>query len=160
MNDVTPIDDDLKRFLESGLVVLVATRNDALQPFVTRGWGVLVHDDDRLRVSVCVPRQASARTLAALAANGRSAVSRGDQATFRAAQIKGRSVAVEDASAVTGALERAAEQFALFAENAAKLGVPPHLAQALFTTDLVSITVIADEIFDQTPGPGAGKKVA
>ena len=159
MTSVTPIDDDLKRFLESGLVVLVATRNDALHPFVTRGWGVLVHDDDRLRFSLCVPRQASARTLADLAANGRVAVSFGDQATFRAAQIKGRSVAVEDASAIAGALERATEQFALFADNAAKLGVPPHLAQVLFTTDLVSITIVADEIFDQTPGPGAGKKV-
>lgn len=160
MTEVTSIDDDLKRFLESGLVVLVATRNDALQPFVTRGWGVLVHDDDRLRISVCVPRQASARTLADLAANGRIAVSCGHQATFRAVQIKGRSVLVEDASMIEGALERATEQFALFVEEAVKLGVPPHLAQVLFTTDLVSITVVADEIFDQTPGPGAGKKVA
>jgi hypothetical protein len=157
MNAVTPIDDDLKRFLESGLVVLVATRNDALQPFVTRGWGVLVHDDG-VRMSVCVPRPSSARTLADLAANGRIAVSLGDQATFRAVQIKGRTAVVEDADAA--ALERATEQFTLFAESAAKIGVPPHLAQVLFTTDLVSITVVADEIFDQTPGPGAGKKVA
>ena len=159
MSPVTPIDDDLKRFLESGLVVLVATRNDALEPFVTRGWGVLVHDDDRLRVSVSVPRAASTRTLADLAANGRVAVSLGDQMTFRAVQIKGRSIApFEDADPAT--LERAAQQFALFAEKSTKLGVPAHLAQVLFTTDLVTITVVADEIFDQTPGPGAGKKVA
>jgi hypothetical protein len=157
MSAVTPIDDDLKRFLESGLVILVATRNDALQPFVTRGWGVFVHDD-RVRVSVCVPRPSSARTLADVAANGSIAVSLGDQATFRAAQIKGRRAVVEDAGGA--ALERASEQFTLFAESAAKLGVPPHLAQALFTTDLVSITFVAEELFDQTPGPGAGKKVA
>lgn len=79
--------------------------------------------------------------------------------TFRAVQIKGRSSGpVEDAH--PRALERAAQQFALFAEKGAKLGVPAHLAQVLFTTDLVTITVVADEIFDQTPGPGGGKKVA
>jgi hypothetical protein len=158
MATVTPIDDELKRFLESGLVVLVATRNDALHPFVTRGWGVLVHDEDRLRLSVSVPRASSARTLADLAANGRIAVSLGDQASFRAVQIKGRGAAVVDTDA--SALERATEQFTRFAEKAAQLGVPPHLAQVLFTTDLVSIAVVADEIFDQTPGPSAGKKVA
>lgn len=158
MDPVTPIDDELKRFLESGLVVLVATRNEALEPFVTRGWGVLVHDDDRRRLSLSIPRASSARTLADLAANGRVAVSLGDQASFRAVQIKGRSVAVADAD--TSALERATEQFTRFAEQAAQLGVPPHLAQALFTTDLVSFTLVAEEVFDQTPGPGAGKKVA
>ena len=158
MTRVKPIDDDLKRFMESGLVVLVATRDEALHPFVTRGWGIRVPDDDRLRFSICVSRPSSARTLADLRANGRIAVALGDQASYRAVQIKGRSASVVDADAC--ALERATEQFSLFAEKAAKVGVPPHLAQLLFTTDLVSITVIADEIFDQTPGPGAGKKVA
>jgi hypothetical protein len=105
-----------------------------------------------------VPRASSARTLADLASNGRIAVSFGDQTTFRAVQIKGRSLAVGEPD--RAALERASEQFALFAAKAATLGVPPHLAQVLFTTDLVTITLVADEIFDQTPGPGAGKKVA
>lgn len=158
MSPVTPIDDDLKRFLESGLVVLVATRNDALQPFVTRGWGVHVQDGDRRHVSLCVPRVSSARTVADLTANGRIAVSCGHQATFRAVQMKGRFVASEGPSAA--ALERASEQFALFVEESAKIGVPPHLLQVLFTTDLVSLTFVVDEVFDQTPGPGAGKKVA
>ena len=126
------IDPEMKHAIEGGLVVLVATRDAAMRPFVTRGWGPMILDGGR-RMTVHIPRASSSRTIADLGSNGDVAVSFGDPATLRSFQLKGRCMTIDGPTA--GALEWANQHFLLVASKMEKLGVPRPVAQRLYSTD-------------------------
>ena len=62
------IDDALKAFIESGVSVVVGTRDDGLVPEIVRAWGPQV-SRDRRRVRLCVPEATSVRSRTNLVAN-------------------------------------------------------------------------------------------
>lgn len=153
---MAPIDPELARFLEGGLVALVATRDASMQPFVTRAWGTQVAADGA-HVSVMVGRAASARTLIDLEDNRCAALAFGCQTTSRGVQLKGYCTRIDEPDDDDRA--RARDHFVAFAAAGERLGVPPHLTRSLLSADLVKITVEVRDTFDQTPGKGAGRKL-
>jgi hypothetical protein len=157
-----PISDDLKALIEGPVSVLVGTRDSRLVPEITRAWGPKV-SEDRRSVSLCVPLATSGKTLDNLEANGRIAVAFTHPANYKTFQLKGRHAKVaESDSADLAAVERHRDAFATVN---APMGQPRAVVEAFWKAEietsavLVKILFMPEEVFDQTPGPGAGRRV-
>lgn len=156
------IGDDLKIFLEGPVSVLVGTRDSRLYPEITRAWGPRV-SEDRRRVSLCVPLATSRKTLDNIDANGEITVCFSLPTNYRTFQLKVRSatIAEPDSSDLT-AVERHRDAFAAVNEP---LGQSREHVEAFWRAEietspaLVKILFLPEQVFDQTPGPGAGKSV-
>jgi hypothetical protein len=151
-------DRETIEFLESGCSLVVGTVASDGAPFVTRGWGIKVAEPDQ----DCVHLVLDARdvvTLDNLDATGRVALTAAHVPTLRAKQFKGRAADVLPA----GDEDRATvEQFceAFFSAVVASDGTDRRFLERLVPLDFVACDVMIDEIYDQTPGPGAGSAVA
>lgn len=151
-------DGATKKFLESDNALIVATVSPSGEPHATRGWGVTVlpGEDRTLRLLLAAD---DAVALAHLADGGAIAITGADVRTFRSMQVKGRAVAIEpgtDADRARAA--RFVEQF--FGAVMEVDGALRHQISRLEPVDYVACTVVVDDTFDQTPGPGAGGRVS
>ncbi len=156
------IDKQLKAFLESGVSVLVGTRDSGLSPEITRAWGPRVSKDGN-SVSLCVPLGTSRKTLENLEENGLIAVSFSLPTTYKTIQLKGRCIETGEPSAADlRAVERHREAFSSLNEG---IGVPRQLLDSFWSRELetspavVAIRFHPEEVFDQTPGPQAGSRL-
>ena len=156
------IGDELKTFLEGPVSVLVGTRDSRLVPEITRAWGPRVSEDGQ-RVSLCVPHATSRKTLDNLEANGEIAVTFSLPTNYRTIQLKGRrATAAEPDNTDLAAVERHRDAFAAVNEP---LGQPRERVEAFWRAEietsaaLVKILFVTERIFDQTPGPGAGRSL-
>lgn len=137
----------------------LGTRDRSLQPWRTTGYGVRVHDD-RATVTLLVGASAATRALADLADNGR--VSLGcNQATHESYQLKG--TFIESRPATAEDLERiVAYQASLVTTLSAEM--PEEMARGLVyafnTVPAIAITFRVEDVFVQTPGPGAGERIS
>lgn len=147
------IDAGLKAFLEAAVAVVVGTRDAELTPETCRAWGPRVLADGR-SVELLVDRAPAARTLANLAQNGLAAVNFVDD-TYRAVQLKGR--CAEAGEADTCDRERAERHHARYARALARFGLDPGISRLHWSTDVVKLRLSVAALFDQTPGPAAGR---
>ena len=134
----------------------IGSRNEALQPVHTYAVGAMVHDDRRT-VTVFIPTARSERVLRNMRENGRIALGIA-LVSHEAYQLKGTYVSSRptvDADRV----RQEAYRVALFA-SALEAGYPEPIARPLALglnyTPGVAITFRAEDVFLQTPGPGAG----
>lgn len=144
---------ELQQFLESGVSVLVGTRDRMLVPEAVRGFGLQVVADGR-ELDVYLPEAWAERTLANLADNRRVAVSVARPEDHRSVQVKGAMIAIREA----GAPERAAlERYrdALIA-NFSVIGYPPRLFHRLNVWPCRVVRMRVESLYEQTPGPRAG----
>jgi hypothetical protein len=138
---------------------MVGTRDAELVPELVRAWGPRV-SRDRTSVSLCVATAVSARTIGNLQDNERIAVTFASPGNSTAIQIWGRCIQTGPASRQDLAAIDAHR--AAFIESNKGLGVPPAFIEALWQRELagsprmVTIRFVAEQIFNQTPGPGAG----
>ena len=153
------IDDALKTFIESGVSVVVGTRDEGLVPEIVRAWGPHVNRDRRT-IRLCVPEATSVRTRTNLLGNGRIAVAFSLPSNYETVQLKGRHLrtttpSIEDLLRV----DRHRESFAGVNES---IGIPPARIKAFWHRELavsplfVTIHVVVHAIFNQTPGLAAG----
>jgi len=153
------IDDTLKTFIESGVSVVVGTRDEALVPEIVRAWGPQVNRDRRT-IRMCVPEATSVRTRTNLLGNGRIAAAFSLPSNYETVQLKGRHLrttkpSVEDLLR----LDRHRESFARVNES---IGVPRARVEAFWLRELaasprfVTIHFVVLAMFNQTPGPEAG----
>ena len=150
------IPDRVVEVLHGPSWIQIGTRDEALQPAHAMAVGAAVHHDRRT-VTVFVPTARASRLLRDLASNGRIAVGV-SLASHEAYQLKGTYVS----SKPTDDAERAhqeARRNSLLA-SALEAGYPEAIARPLTMglayTPGVAITFRAEEVFLQTPGPGAG----
>jgi hypothetical protein len=150
------IPDRVVEVLHGPAWVQIGTRDEALRPAHTIVVGAVVHDD-RETVTVFVPAARSERVLRALKENGRIAVGFA-LASHEAYQLKGTYVSsrpTDDADRARQEARRAA-----LLGSALEAGYPEAIARPLALglayTPGVAITFRAEEVFLQTPGPGAG----
>jgi len=140
--------------------IQIGTRDEALRPAHTMVVGALVHDDRRT-VTVFVPAARSERVLRDLTENGRIAVGVA-LVSHEAYQLKGTYVS----SRPTNDTERACQEArrAALLASALEFGFPATIARPLTMglayTPGVAITFRAEEVFLQTPGPGAGTRLS
>ena len=138
---------------------MVGTRDAELVPELVRAWGPRV-SRDRKHLSVCVAMAAGAKTLGNLRDNARVAVTFALPANSNAIQVWGR--CVETGQPRRDDLNAVQQHRDAFAQVNTRLGVPPPFINALWqrelagSPDMVRIRFVAEQIFNQTPGPDAG----
>lgn len=151
------IGSELQAFLESGVSVLVGTRDRLLVPEGARGFGVRVLPGGT-EIEVFVPDAWGERTLANLADNGRIAVSVAQPEDHRSVQVKGAMIAIRPGSeAERAAIDRYRE--ALIAKFSV-IGYPPSLFHRLNVWPCHVVRLRVEALFEQTPGPRAGVPLA
>jgi len=144
-------------FIEGGVAVGVATRDDDLKPEFARGWGPEVSADGR-SVTLCVSAPEGSRMRVNLERNGAVAVGFCPPTIARAVQLKGVATVVAEPDADD--LERAERHFGMFAAETAQVGAPAHFPERMFArSGLFAVQFSIDEVFDQSPGPRAGRRL-
>jgi hypothetical protein len=148
------IHEDVARVINhAGCSMTVGTRDARLEPHFTRALGAVVHDD-RVQVTLFVPRVLAVTLLADVTDNGRIAFQAVEPGIFHAFQIKGRYVSHRDSRPDEEALQLAYRDRTAAAARAA--GIPDGFWHVAVYAPSVAITFRAEEAFNQTPGPGAG----
>ena len=151
------LDPDVVEFIRGGVAVGVATRDDDLRPEFARGWGPEVTADGR-SMRLCVSAPEGSRMRANLEKNGAVAVGFSPPTIARAVQVKGVSTRVGEPEAAD--LARLERHFRAFVAEAGRVGAPEELSQRmLMRAGLVAVQFSIDEVFDQTPGPTAGRRL-
>jgi hypothetical protein len=147
-------------FLEGGCAIIVGSVAADGEPRANRGWGITVLPDacDEA-LSVRLLLGTNDLTLREnLEATGRIAITAGDVATLRSTQLKGRVVAIEDGSSEDR--ERATGYVKAFADDVVAVDrTPRELIVRMAPSEFFAVTVAVHELYDQTPGPGAGARL-
>jgi hypothetical protein len=150
------IESEVVEQLESPCSLLVGSVGADGVPDATRGWGAKVLGPDRLRVLLSSNAE---RTLANLADGGRIALTTTHFRTLVSWQLKGRVEAITPATA-----DDRIRCDAFCAGCVAILhlsdGTPEEIIWRLVPADFVACEVVVEQVFDQTPGPDAGTRIA
>jgi hypothetical protein len=156
MAPATLIDDEICEFMRGSVVSFLGTTDERGTPDVTRSVGVAGAAPGRVRLLIS---SAAEVAWANLANGGRVAVLVTDITNYRSIQWRGR--AVELGERVTpGDLALADHARGAFADACPLVGLDPAMAWRIWPVDVRPVVVEVDEMFDQTPGPGAGRALA
>ena len=152
-------DADLVEYLESGCSTIVGLVTVDGEPYATRGWGIEVLPGDPPRIRLLVG--AGAMAAAGRRADDRFAIALtgADVRTLRSVQVKGTA---HDLEPPTDADLGRSRSFcdAFFADVESTDAVPRVLMDRLVPSDVLACTVDVAEVYDQTPGPGAGARLS
>lgn len=143
--------------MESGVSLLVGTRDAGLRPESARVWGVTVERETAL-ATVFLPNAGSEVTLSNLRDNGQLALTFSRGIDHRSVQVKGRCVSI----APTNLQQRAVQDryFEIFSEGLRWIGHRPPLLRRVRYFPSHAIRFRIESMFEQTPGPGAGRGFA
>ena len=160
MSDATEplISVELASFLEREVAIDAASRGADLCPSSARSM-VAVVDADYRHVTIWVDQQKSQPFVKDVVTCGEIAVAFCLPESERSVQLKGRRV--ERIEATQADIVRAERAAARFVDGVAKLGYGRSFAEAYMAFDpqhLVGIRFEVMAVFEQTPGPNAGKK--
>jgi hypothetical protein len=147
------IGPDAAARLEAGSALVVGSVAPDGTPHASRAWGAIVGDDGAsLRVMLDGDDH---QCLANLVDDAPVAVTGGNVMTLASVQVKGTIRRVEELTALDQALrERATD---LFLDAVCEVDRQPReLLDAMVPDRFIACVVDVDEIFDQSPGPGAG----
>lgn len=147
----------LAAFLQEGLGIHIGTCNDRLEPNGARALAVTV-DEDGAHLEVFLAEVAAARLMPDLSISRKAAVSFGRPIDDRACQVKGEIVSVRPAEAHER--EPIQLQFEAFLSNLERIGIPRAGATNWPRWPAVAIRLKATAVFEQTPGPSAGKPMS
>ncbi len=154
------IPDRVVDVIHGPAVMYAGTRNERLYPAQTFVIGAVVHPDQET-ITFFVPESRSERILSDLKNNGRVALAV-SLTTHEAYQLKGGFISSRPADAKERAVQEIYRSKLLSAMLQA--GYPEQIAKPLVLgfayQPAVAITFRAEEIFLQTPGPEAGKKIS
>ena len=147
---------ELVELIEGGVSMQVATRDASLRPEVLRATGVAV-GPDRTRLTVYLPAQLAERTLANLEDNGLLALTLSHVIDHRTLQLKGKLVSLRR----TRRNEKAIQErwLAAFAEQLHMVGFSRRTARRLRYWPSVAVEIELSDVFVQTPGPAAGRRL-
>lgn len=150
------IPSELVDFLQTGPSLQVGTRDAERMPECTQAVGHRVSPDRRV-IRVLVPRATGARTVANARAFPRVALVASHPLTHRSVQLKGDAIAVAEAPED----DRAAVDAYLGAHGPVLgfVGVPLSVVKRVAVWPAWAIDVAVTDLFEQTPGPGAGERL-
>lgn len=142
--------------LETGVSVVVGTRDATLMPECTRAWGIRVAKD-RQSVTIFLTEAISRKTLQNLRKNGQIAISCTRPTDHVACQFKGRLRTIRPTNQHDQ--EHSKTWHREFIGELIAIGVPAPLCEAWITEPALAIDIDVTDVFHQTPGPGTGEKV-
>jgi hypothetical protein len=150
------LDRDAVALLEGAPSMIVATCSEDLMPNLVQAVGCRVLADGR--VVVIVSRVQAESVLESLEAGQRIAVTFSRPTTVRTVQLKGEAVTISPARRVDHETVRRFR--AAFAIELEQVGYGGGFGEAITDTgdaELVAITFVPTAVFEQTPGPAAGR---
>jgi hypothetical protein len=153
-------DTDLIPLFESGCSMVVGLVTDGGEPFAVRAWGAQVTGSAPRRVRVLLPAgsMAAGGFLVGREARRPIGLTASHVATLESIQLKG--TAYDFAPATAEEITFAAAQTRRFIDQVIAVdGDAFAHMQRLVPTDYVTCTIDVDELFDQTPGPAAGRRL-
>ena len=142
--------------LETGVSVMVGTRDASLMPECTRAWGIRVASD-RGAATVLLAETFAGKTIENLRENGQIAVTCTRPTDHITCQLKGQVRSIKRVASAERDLSRRWHRE--FMAELTAIGVPPKLSEAWIAEPTLAVEFAVTDVFDQTPGPGAGKKV-
>jgi hypothetical protein len=145
---------DIAELVREGVAVIVATRDGALRPELSRAWGPALSADGE-RLTVCVEAAEDSAMARNLASGSPIAAMLARLASHTTVQLKGP--VVEVATPTQERLDAVTAHVDGFVAETARVGVPEAIARALVGADLLTVTMEVTERFDDTPGPDAGR---
>lgn len=154
------VPEKLAKFMQGPIWGHAGTRNRDLVP-ATHMIGGFCVSADRKRVTILVPDHATNALRENLADNGQIAITFGEQVSHESYQLKGRSVEVRPIDASDAPVRGA--YLGVMAASLAEAGMPPEVGAAFeqaISRSGLAVTFEVDDIFVQTPGPGAGERLA
>lgn len=148
------ISETLARFLESGLAIAVATRDDDLQPDGAWAWAARV-DPDRTHVTLFLYETSAAAMLRNLDRHPEIAAVLDEPTTHRACQVKGLFIGSRRAEA--GERPEIERQVAGFRSLLGTIGIEAPMTAEWKVWPSLALRFRVTEVFEQTPGPGTGE---
>jgi hypothetical protein len=147
---ITP---SIAAFLEGPNSTMVASHDAGLVPEIARAVAVACAPDGQT-VTVVLPTNPSADVIRQLQSDPRIAIVSELTPTHRTLQLKGRATSIRPSRDD----ERPAIEAALtaFSNQLEQIGMPRRLTERLVVWPATSIEVRVEQIFEQSPGPGAG----
>ena len=142
--------------LQTGVSVVVGTRDADLMPECTRAWGIHI-EKDRRTVTIFLTEAISRQTLRNLRENGQIAISCTRPTDHVACQLKGRLRAIRPADQRDR--ERSRHWHREFVEEIVAIGVQAEVGEAWITEPTLAVEIDVTDVFQQTPGPGTGEKI-
>ncbi len=135
--------------------LVAAGRSARLVPSCTRVAAIrCAAGSDRVTVWVATP--SSGRLIADVRATSAIAIVSLEPISHRTLQIKGRATSVRDAGDEERAMIEA--QIGAYFRSLEPIGLPMRLTDRFVRWPATAIDLIVDDVFDQTPGPGAGER--
>lgn len=142
--------------IESGASILIGTRDAALCPECLRGLGAAVHPS-REAVTVYANAALAERTLANAALGEPIALTFSRIWDHYTIQLKGPVIETRPATEAERALQE--RYLAAFAEQLNLVGLPRSVTRQVRLWPSVALTASVRELFLQSPGPGAGRRL-
>jgi hypothetical protein len=150
------IPQSIVALLETGVSVMVGTRDASLMPECTRAWGIRV-GAKRGTVTIFLSKTIAGKTIENLRENGKIAITCTRPTDHITCQLKGE---VRNIKPVTRADRDVSRKWhSEFMAELKAIGVPPALSEAWITEPALAVEISVTDVFDQTPGPGAGGKI-
>ncbi|MDF0674800.1 MAG: hypothetical protein P0120_10765 [Nitrospira sp.] len=150
------IPDWVVTLLQTGFSVMVGTRNESLMPECTRAWGMHVAAD-RVSLTLFLAETFAGKTLDNLRDNGMIAVTCTRPTDHITCQLKGQVRSIKPVTSAQRELSRRWHRD--FTAELTAVGVSSTLAEGWIVEPTVAVEIAVTDVFDQTPGPGAGKKI-
>ena len=149
----TRIPLELAEFLESGLAIVLGTRDGELDPDGALALAVEI-DEERGRLTVFLHELAAGEMLRNLESHPEIAINLDQPTTHRACQVKGTFVSSRRARPDERDLVE--HQVEGFRDQLERIGIPHAITVALQTWPCAALDVRVTQVFEQTPGPGTG----
>ncbi|MBI2059527.1 MAG: pyridoxamine 5'-phosphate oxidase family protein [Nitrospirae bacterium] len=155
------IPEKLVEFLHGPVYIGVGTRDERLRPLHTWAMGMTVAAD-RKALTLFIPDKTSGRMLENLKHNGKVAVGVGSPVNNENYQLKGEFATSRPTEPGEAAIQEIYRTKLL--TTSIQAGYPEAIIKPLVMgfayKPSLAVTVIVKEIYLQTPGPEAGKKMA
>jgi hypothetical protein len=140
--------------MESGVSLLIGTRNAALRPASARGFGVEI-DVAGFAATVFLPASAAALTLSNLRDNGQIALTFSRGFDHRSLQVKGHILSISETNERQRHLQD--RYFAAFSAGLLLISHRENSLRHVRYYPSYALSFRIESMFDQTPGPGAGR---
>jgi predicted pyridoxine 5'-phosphate oxidase superfamily flavin-nucleotide-binding protein len=152
------IEPEVAALLETGVSLIVCTVDAQGMPDANRAWSTKVLDGGaRLRITIS---DDSHGLIDNLHATGRLAITYTEIEVLTSYQVKGRMTSEIGPESGDDAARRAAYIEAFCANVKHVNGTPRELLDRLMPSSFLVFEMDVDEVFDQTPGPSAGRQLA
>jgi hypothetical protein len=148
------LNDDLVAFVSGPVSILAAGRDADLRPWLAHPVALRI-GADRASLTVFLPDRPGATLLAVLAPGAPLAVTASHVPSLRSVQVKGL------ISTIRPATEKERPEIdkkaAGFTGDLAAIGFAPRVVRRLVTWPCTALEMRVEAVFEQSPGPGAGR---